>query len=450
MGGDMPQRRRFVLDASQGLAVYAVVELVQAAADTSRQTISHSMVRLLSKFALHAEQGAAATRPQADTALREQVQTLMSGWELDDPNPDAYRRALVGMSRAAPVIETSEQAFPPEPDRLLQMSLELGVVNGAMLRAVESHVARGRVAPLLDMLETAPASAARDAVWAHVATPELLRIHAAEPGTDPALLERLARRLGYAACDPLLDAIEAAAEGASADERRARALADVLAVVGPDAPAAVAGRIDGARWRVQRTLLATLTRLGSAPPGFDGLSYLRHPAAEVRREAFLLLATQPADRTAALCAALGDPDPRIVRLGLKESLTNCPEEAVAVLQARAEDAALPGELRTLAVRIAAASGVPGIVDWLVSLVAGKRRILGGVGLAAKSPEMLAALSALAERWRGDRAAEPVLEAARSSADAELRQAVLVRSRPTLELATALGPSRTPPEGGPAA
>ena len=446
MGGDMPQRRRFVLDASQGLAVDAVVELVQAAADTSRQSISHSMVRLLSKFALHAEQGTAAMRPQADGALREQVQTLMRGWELEDPNPDAYRRALEGMAHAVPLVETSEQAFPAEPERLLQMSLELGVANETLLRAADWHVARGRLRQLLDLLDAAPPSVARETAWAHVGTAELLRIVASAPDPDLALLERLARRLGYAACDPLLDVIEESAERASADDRVTRSLADVLAVAGPDAAAAVAARLDGARWRVQRTMLATLGRLGGAPAGFAAAEYLLHPAPEVRREAFLLLAAAPASRTAALCAALADPDPRIVRLGLKEALAGCPEEGVAVLQGRAEDAALPAELRTLAVRIVAASGVPGMADWLVTLVTGKRGLLGGVRLAAKSPEMLAALSSLAERWRGAPDVERVLEAARSSPDPELRQAVLARSRPTIELQAVLG-RRTPAGGG---
>lgn len=446
MGGDMPQRRRFVLDASQGLAVDAVVELVQAAADTSRQTISHSMVRLLSKFALHAEQGTASMRPQADGALREQVQTLMRGWELEDPNPDAYRRALEGMARAAPLLETAEQAFPPEPDRLLQMSLELGIVNEALFRAADSYVARGRLRQLLDLLDAAPPSVARAAAWAHVGTPELLRTVAADPEPDLALLERIARPLGYAACDPLLDAIEEAAERGSADDRSARALADVLAVAGADARAAVAGRIDGARWRVQRTMLATLARLGGPPAGFVSAPYLAHPAPEVRREAFLLLAASREDRTEALCAALADADPRIVRLGLKESLTDCPEEAVSVLQVRAEDESLPAELRTLAVRVVAASGVAGIQGWLLSLVAGKRRLMGGVRLAAKTPAMVAALAALAERWRGESEVEPVLEAARASADPELRQAVLTRSRATAEL-TAMPPSRPPASGG---
>jgi hypothetical protein len=52
MGGDSVQRRRFVLDASQGMTVDAVVELVQAAASAEGQTISHSLVRMLTKLCL--------------------------------------------------------------------------------------------------------------------------------------------------------------------------------------------------------------------------------------------------------------------------------------------------------------------------------------------------------------------------------------------------------------
>src|SRR6266516_3006059 len=72
MGGDFVQRRQFVYDSTDGMAVDAVLEILQAAADSSHQTISHSMVRMLSKLAAHAEAGAATVRPQADAALRDQ------------------------------------------------------------------------------------------------------------------------------------------------------------------------------------------------------------------------------------------------------------------------------------------------------------------------------------------------------------------------------------------
>ena len=135
MGGDSRQRKKFVIDAAQGMAVDAVVELVQAAANTSGQNISHSLVRMLSKLAVHADEGSAMTRTNADGALRDQVQQLISGWQLDDPNPDGYRLALDKMSRAAPVFRQSDDALPCEPERLLQMGIEIQILGEPVWRS---------------------------------------------------------------------------------------------------------------------------------------------------------------------------------------------------------------------------------------------------------------------------------------------------------------------------
>src|SRR3989441_6105287 len=94
MGGDFAQRRQFVSDAADGMAVDAVLDILKAAAETSHETISHSLVRLLSKLAVHAEAGAAPVRPQADAALPEQVQRLLARRTLGDPHPGADGDAL--------------------------------------------------------------------------------------------------------------------------------------------------------------------------------------------------------------------------------------------------------------------------------------------------------------------------------------------------------------------
>src|SRR5213080_3925168 len=107
MGGDFVQRRQFVYDSTDGMAVDAVLDIVQAAADSSHQTISHSLVRMLSKLAAHAEAGVADVRPQADAALRDQVRRVLQGWTLTDPNPGAYGAALQRMARAAPARATT-------------------------------------------------------------------------------------------------------------------------------------------------------------------------------------------------------------------------------------------------------------------------------------------------------------------------------------------------------
>ncbi len=102
MGGDNAQRRAFVLDAAQGMAVDAVLEILKAAADASGQTISHGLVRMLSKLAAHAELGHEQARPLADVALREQVGRLLDGWQLADPNPEAYGHLLQHVATMGP------------------------------------------------------------------------------------------------------------------------------------------------------------------------------------------------------------------------------------------------------------------------------------------------------------------------------------------------------------
>src|SRR5437763_5392965 len=154
MGGDFAQRRQFVSDAADGMAVDAVLDILKAAAETSHATISHSLVRLLSKLAVHAEAGAAPVRLQADAALREQVQPPLAGWPLPDPTPGAYGAALQRMARAAPAgAAPRTDHHLTEPDRLVAMALEIGTMGPRLHAAVDRVVAEGRLAQLLDALE---------------------------------------------------------------------------------------------------------------------------------------------------------------------------------------------------------------------------------------------------------------------------------------------------------
>ena len=101
MGGNTTQRKAFVVGATTGMAMDSVVKILKAAADASGQTISHGLVRMLSKMAAHAERGEEVLRPVAENALREQVDSLLTGWNLDDPSPDAYTKTLQHLSTAA-------------------------------------------------------------------------------------------------------------------------------------------------------------------------------------------------------------------------------------------------------------------------------------------------------------------------------------------------------------
>ena len=72
MGGDAAQRFQFAQNATHGLTVDAVVDVVRAAAEVSGQTISSSLARMLSKLAAHAEAPAGgAIRERSDAELRD-------------------------------------------------------------------------------------------------------------------------------------------------------------------------------------------------------------------------------------------------------------------------------------------------------------------------------------------------------------------------------------------
>ncbi len=102
MGGQSAQRNAFVLDATHGMAVDAVIDIVKAAADANGQTISHGLVRMLTKLSTQAENGHEVSKPAADSALREQVQSLLNEWQLADPNPEDYRHMLQYLATSAP------------------------------------------------------------------------------------------------------------------------------------------------------------------------------------------------------------------------------------------------------------------------------------------------------------------------------------------------------------
>src|SRR5438094_478734 len=166
MGGDFVQRRQFVADVTDGMAVDAVLDILTAAAETAQETISHSLVRLLSKLAAHAEAGAEPVRPQADVALRDQVRRLLEGWTLPDPNPGAYGTALQRMARSAPVATAPrEDRNAAEPDRIVAMALEIGTVGPRLGPAIDQVVSDGRLEQLLDALDAVTADgAAREVV----------------------------------------------------------------------------------------------------------------------------------------------------------------------------------------------------------------------------------------------------------------------------------------------
>jgi hypothetical protein len=421
MGGDFVQRRKFVYDSTDGMAVDAVLQIVQAAADSSEQTISHSLVRMLSKLAAHAEAGAEEVRPQADAALRDQVRQLLQDWTLPDPNPGAYGAALQRMSRAAPpTVVPDAGAHPTEPDRIVAMALEVDMVTQRVLDAATRVAEEGRLGRLLDALAEVPESQwTAAAVWARIATADVVRQLAAREPVDFPTLERLVPRVGLAAAAPLFDAL------ATAEARGTRRglLAQLAKMGSAIAPLAIQ-RLGDSRWYVTRNLLALLEELSPLPEGFSAAAYLRHADARVRWQAVKLQVKLPLERDAALAAGLQDPDPRTLRLalGLAVALQSCPDGAVPVLIGHATDRTMPTDLRVLAIRALGHARAPAALATLLRLTSAGRTLFGREKLPARTPELLVALAALASGWQGDARARAVLARAGASNDAEIRAA----------------------------
>jgi hypothetical protein len=427
MGGDVSQRKRFILDAAQGMAVDAVMELVQAAADTSQQTISHSLVRLLTKLATHAEQGAAPElRAGAETELREHVQRLIGNWTLDDPNPGNYRVVLDHIAKAGPLFASNEQsANGPEPERIIQMSLELDSLGEPVMRAVDAMIRRGDRLRLFTLLGNAPErSRAATALWRQLASPEELRQVLREAPIDFALVERVVSRLRLAAADPLLDALEMSPLRAVR-----RKLLELIAQLGPEAITVIEARLPDERWFVVRNMLMLIADLGGQNAEL-GMTYARHSDARVRREAIRLLVGVPSTRERAVCAGLDDNDERVVRVALQSAAEQCPLSAVAILQRRISDGTLDAELSSRAIAVMASVRTTEVLEWLVERAVGSSGsgLFGRPRLAPKSPTMLAALNALATHWARGRGVGAILALALGSSDLEIRNTVLAAGR----------------------
>ena len=433
MGGDNAQRTKFAIDATHGLAVDAVLEIVRAMADASHHTISDPLVRMLSKLAQHAEQGTVEVRPRADEALREQVRGLLQGWTLEDPNPDAYGKALHRMAAAAPVTGArSVWQQAAEPLRILQTALETGVLGFGAWRAIERLVAEHHVGDLVDLLSVSPSSPDVGTLWTRITSPDVVRELASTEPPDFATLDRVLPRLPVAGFEPLLDVL-----GASESRTTRRGLLDRLTRAPRELGPAIATRLaHEIPWYVTRNLLLILDGLPALPDGFRAAAFIAHQDARVRREAFKVALKVPAERERALLGALRDADPRTVRLGLTAALEDCPASALPVVAELARDAATASELRVLAIKVLGRVHNSAALNALLQLVDGGTSWLGRPKLAARSLELLAALMALAAGWRNDGQATALLALAAASTDPDVRSAASPTPRTTAAMAAA--------------
>jgi hypothetical protein len=426
MGGDAVQRRRFVLDASQGMTVDAVVELVRAAASAEGQTISHSLVRMLTKLATHAGSDLSARSRAADGAFREHVERLVSSWSLNDPNPAAYSAALsqLSQSTAAPIDDAAPARHGCEPARLIGMALEIGAAGERVWTGVATLLDRGALGDLLDLLDAAPDPTGPVArgVWARIAARDPVRALLAAPRLEHTVIRRLVARIGAEAAPPILAALEECPEG-SRQER----LLSYLVQLGPPAAPAVAMALGRAAPALARELLVCLGKIAPPVPPPEVRLCREHADPTVRREAVKLLLAYGAARESTLIAAVRDPDERVAYLGIAAAGQECPADAAAVILQRIDAGELvDGTVRAAGIRAVANRRDEGTLEWILRRTLVTGGLLRRTRLAPSSPELLASLAALALHWPDDPRAWAAITLARRSGSPSLRAAVHAR------------------------
>jgi hypothetical protein len=420
MSGDRYQRAEFLRDVIHGLPVEAVLAIIRASADAGGETISHGLVRMLTKLATHAERGTDLTRTRADAELREQVGRLLEDWRLEDPNPEAYGRVLehLSTSHSDPWRSNSAVAAEPEPLRLVQMALEAGAFGPLADKAIDQAISAGQLSGLLELIASPPegSQAWADILLARLTTPENLKGLFAGDNVDLSGLDHLLPRLPVEGYEPLLEAL-----GSSPNRIVRRRLLDSLSRTQVDIVPLIIARLNDDRWYVQRNMLSLLARRGRLPATFSVVPWTQHPDTRVRSEAIRLQLALPHQRDLGVDAALNDPDPRIVHLGLT-AIHECPSHLVE----RVIDLALASDLgedsRLLAVNALAHERHEDVLRALLQLSIGGRSLFGRTRLLPKTPVLVAVIRALAATWSDDSRASGVLAAAARSADHELRQA----------------------------
>jgi len=423
MGGDSMQRRRFVLDASQGMTVDAVVELVQAAATAEGQTISHSLVRMLTKLASHAASDASARSRAADGAFREHVERLVSSWSLDDPNPAAYSAALSQIAHSNVAAEHGAIAdeLACEPARVLGIALELDVSGQRVTHAATAMLDAGALGELLDLLDAAPEpqGVVATGIWRQILEREPLRALLAAPRLDNAAIRRLIAREGTAAVPAILSALDDCREGS----RQAR-LMSYLISLGPDAAPGMAEHLACAAAPLARELLAGLLKLAPPEPPVEAGAYLTHFDPTLRREATKLLLGYDSTRAATLLTAVLDADERVVYSALLAAGAGCSPEVAAMIRRRIDagdvtDAAA----RAAGIRAVATQRDDTALEWVLGHALVRGGLLRRARLAPASPELLASLTALVTHWADHPGAAPALDLAHSSTSPSVRAAV---------------------------
>lgn len=426
LGATMEKRREIVFRGARALPVKAVLDLLQAAATTSERNVSHGLLNILTKLASHLETGQGPIVPGAEEVLRDSVRQLVSAWDSDaDVAPHRQLLDLLARPVGATGAQTGKAAAGPL--RLAQLGLELGVDSPAIAVAIRGLASAGDLGGLLDLLDRATAAGLDTArLEAAIGESGFARDRILDDKEEPARLSRLLDRLGDAAADPLLEALEL-----SESTSRRRFILQRLESFGPRLGPLLVARLPDKPWFVQRNLLSLLATLPNRPSGFNAQAYISHENARVRREAFKLMFADPTERSKAIVAAAADSDEGIVLLALAAASEHCPPDLIPRLVTLLETGYRDPEVRASAIRLLGVRPTSAAKTWLLNQVVTTRGWLWfkREALRGKSPDLLAALGVLARAYPQQAGVASVLRMAAATGDAEIRNAARAGAAP---------------------
>jgi hypothetical protein len=421
--GSVEQRVRFLLTAVDTVSAEAALDILKVEATSRAQTISTALMRLLAKFAhTAAEEGQQAT--QADQTLRAQIKRLIADWELESPNPEEYNEVLGILTQHGTGREMDLERDRCEPDRVVDLALDsdaYGPLPESMLGRV---VIRDGLGATLDRLMRAHPSATREIMLGRLLNTAVLREQLALERPELRVLELAIDRLGARAAEAVLEALD------KRPERDAMWLSDLLLRAGDEAVWVIGDRIREMTPATQRVLLGVLDNIGFWPEGVAPSMFTRHSDASVRREAIRIMLKTPEMREQGILLGLRDPDERCCVQALQAAQRDCPPQAARILLKRLSETSLGEEHLLRVIRALTATRSPDVLQWLVAQVLTRHWFFRTPRLRRKSPEVLAALSGLAQHWSDAPQSRVVLALAARSRDEEIRRAVTGRAEET--------------------
>lgn len=424
MGGDLGQRKRFVMFSADALSTGAVLDIFTAAGNASGHPVATAMTHLLAKLAQNAE-SKKDFAPGADQDLRRHVKSLVTDWTITDPNPDDYNRTLTELSSSSVGEREDLHREEIEPDRVLEISLAADALGQDTGAAVKRLVAREGLSAVVERIQAAPPSATRSALLDRLLNVSMLRDHLQSERPDLRSLKHAVAHLRADALDVLLAALDARGE------RDASWLIDLIALVGETAAPRLGLVFPQLKPAAMRALLSVFDQWNVWPKEVNLLALSTHVDPHIRRDAVRLLLKSEVTREEGLLIGLRDTDERVFRLALFAAMRGATAGTARTLMHRAEDARLPEELRARAIRALAATGRPEAMHWLVehasvvrpgTPVLARKWLSRSGRLRKKSATTLAAIAGLAAHWSSAAEAAAVLELAAKSKDQELRHA----------------------------